>query len=240
VELRLFGCWEVRAPTGLVEMGGREQRLIAFLALHGRKPRTQVAGVLWPDTTESRARTSLRAAVLRIRRSLTDVLDVGRTTLALAADVRVDVHELQRLVAERAAAGTEADQQRVVQLLRDADLLPGWYEEWVVVERERLLHLRLRALEALAHDAVVSGAFDLAFLAAREAVALDPLRESAHVLAIRAQLLGGNQPGAVQEYRLYRQQLQQVLDIRPSPEIDALVRQLPRPRGGSSTPRAPA
>lgn len=221
----MFGCWEVRAPAGAVELGRREQRLIAFLALHGRKPRTQVAGMLWPDTTESRAGTSLRSAVLRIRRSVVDLLDVGRTTLALGAQVRVDVHELRAWAGER-PAGSEADLLRVVARLRDAELLPGWYEEWVVVERDRLLHLRLRALEALAQDALAGGVSDLAFIAAREAVALDPLRESAHVLAIRAQLLGGNQPGALQEYQLYRRHLQQVLDIRPSREIDALVRAL--------------
>lgn len=231
LEVRLFGCWEVRAPGGAVEMGGREQRLVALLALHGRKPRSQIAGTLWPDTTEGRALTSLRSAVLRIRRAVGDLLEIGRTTLAVAPGVAVDVHDLLRWTTD-GVTEAHGDPLHRVAVLRDAELLPGWYEDWVLLERERLLHVRLNALEELARGALARGAYDLAFTAAHEAVALEPLRESAHTIAIRAQLSGGNQSGALREYQAYRATLRQSLAISPSPELDDLLRPLlvPPPR----------
>ena len=38
LELRLFGCWDLRAGSRAVPLGGREQRLVALLALRGAGP----------------------------------------------------------------------------------------------------------------------------------------------------------------------------------------------------------
>ena len=223
MELRLFGCWDLRAPSGAVELGGREQRLVALLALRGRRPRSQIAGTLWPDSTEDRAMTSLRSAVLRVRRSAEGLLDLGHSTLALSPDVRVDVQQVVQWAEDDNRAG---DARWWVGVLRQADLLPGWYEDWVVFERERLQHLRLAALEAVAVQAMVAGDNEIALTAGLEAVAIEPLRESAHTIVIRAHLLAGNHADAVREYRAYRRQLRQLLGIAPSREMEDLLRPL--------------
>ena len=223
LELCLFGCWHLSAPTGVVELGGREQRLVALLALRGRKPRSQIAGTLWPDTTDERALTSLRSAVLRVRRSANGLLEFSHSTLALAPDVRIDVQEVVRW----AAAGQPTGHDRWwVNVLRGADLLPGWYEDWVVFERERLQLLRLAALESVALHALERGDHDTAVTAALEAIAIEPLRESAHSLVIRAHLAAGNHSDAVRAYRAYCRQLRQGLSIAPSREMESLLRPL--------------
>ncbi len=188
---------------------------------------TQIAGTLWPDTTDVRALSSLRAAVLRVRRSAPELLDGGRTSLALAAEVQVDVNEVMQCVTDVAA-----DPARQVNLLRHADLLPGWYEDWVVVERERLQQLRLLSLESVARAALDRGDFDLALTAAIETIAIEPLRERAHAIAIRAHLMAGNQSSAVTEYRDYRHLLRTMLAIAPSRELNELLTPLlvPIPR----------
>jgi len=230
LELRLFGCWELHSPVGSVELGGREQRLVALLALRGRRPRVQIAGTLWPETTEERALTSLRSAVMRVRRAASGLLEIGHSTLALAPDVRVDVQQLTRRAAEpRAPSAGRA--RWWIGVLRDAELLPGWYEDWVSFERERLQHLRLGALESAALHALDRGDHDTAVMAAVEAIAIEPLRESAHSILIRAHLLARNPSAAVHEYRAYRRQLQQVMAITPSREMDDLVRPLLVPAG---------
>jgi DNA-binding SARP family transcriptional activator len=225
LELRLFGCWHLSAPTGVVELGGREQRLVALLALRGQKPRSQIAGTLWPDTTDERALTSLRSAVLRVRRSASGLLELSHSTLALAPDVRIDVQEVVRWAAETAGQPTGHDRWWV-NVLRGADLLPGWYEDWVVFERERLQLLRLAALESVALHALEGGDHDTALTAALEAVAIEPLRESAHSLVIRAHLVAGNHSDAVLAYRVYCRQLRQGLSLAPSREIEGLLRPL--------------
>jgi DNA-binding SARP family transcriptional activator len=158
------------------------------------------------------------------------LLDLGHSTLALSPDVRVDVQQVVQWAEDDHRAG---DARWWVGVLREADLLPGWYEDWVVFERERLQHLRLGALESVAVQALATGDYDTALTAGLEAVAIEPLRESAHTIVIRAHLLAGNHADAVREYRAYCRQLRQLLGIAPSREMDDLMRPLLLPLPGT-------
>lgn len=218
--LKLFGCWDLNVSGRSVELGSREQRLVALLALRGRRPRPYIAGTLWPTSTEPRAQASLRAAVLRSRQAVPGLLDAGRATVALAADVTVDVHELLHVTEN--GHGDTADPERTMALLVAGELLPGWYEDWVLFEKERLQHVRLRALESLAQRQLAAGRADLALAAALEAVTIEPLRESAHALTIRAHLLAGNRSAAVREYRRYKASLERELGITLTLSMDEL------------------
>lgn len=222
LDLTLFGCWDLCVDGRTVSLGRREQRLLALLALRGRRPRSYVAGTLWPTSTETRAQNSLRAAVLRTRHAVPGLLDAGRTTVALAPEVHVDVHEMVRLAASGQAVGS--DPRATMAMLAGADLLPGWYDDWVLFEKERLQHLRLRALESLAESQLACGHHHLALEAAFEAIAIEPLRETAHVIAIRAHLLAGNRSAAVHEYYDYRARLEQELGITLALSLDDLAR----------------
>jgi DNA-binding SARP family transcriptional activator len=220
LDLRLFGCWDLRVDGMVVELGRREQRLLALLALRGRRTRPYVAGTLWPDSTEHRAQTSLRAAVLRTRQAVQGILEAGRTTVGLAPGVNVDVHQLLR------AADSDGDPRATMAVMDADELLSGWYDDWVLFERERLQHVRLRALENLAESQLDVGHHDFALEAALGAIAIEPLRESGHAIAIRAHLLAGNRSAAVREYRTYSDRLERELGIAPSPRLDELVRPL--------------
>lgn len=214
-ELSLFGCWDLRWRGQPVTLSGREQRLIALLALQGRRPRYYVAGTLWPESTDDRALTSLRVAALRIRQAVFGLLESDRTTIALSPNVNVDVHDLL-LCAGEPVGMPAVDTRTTIDLLSGAALLPGWYEDWVVFERERLQHLRLRNLESLAFAALEVGSYDLALTAALEAIAIEPLRESTHAIAIRAHLRAGNRSAAVGLYRTFALRLEEELAIAPS------------------------
>ena len=222
--LHLLGCWDLRVSGETIELGVREQRLLALLALRGRRPRTYVAGTLWPNSTEDHALTSLRTAILRSRRAVPSILDVGRSNVALHPAVRVDVHDMLR-VAEH-GDGPVPNPKDSLAVLSAGDLLPGWYDDWVLFEKERLQHLRLRALETLGASQLASGHPDLALAAALEAIAVEPLRETAHALVIRAHLATGNPSAAIHAFRHYRGRLQQELGIAPSRELADLVRPL--------------
>jgi DNA-binding SARP family transcriptional activator len=200
---------------------------LALLALRGRRTRPYVAGTLWPDSTEQRAQMSLRAAVLRSRQAVQGILEAGRTTVGLAPEVNVDVHQLLRA----ADSGELGDRGATKTVMAADELLPGWYDDWVIFERERLQHVRLRALESLAESGLDEGHHDLALEAALEAIAIEPLRESGHAIAIRAHVLAGNRSAAVREYHTYRDRLERELGIAPSPGLEELVRPLlPRQR----------
>jgi DNA-binding SARP family transcriptional activator len=108
-------------------------------------------------------------------------------------------------------------------LLR-ADLLPDWYDEWVVDERDRFRQLRLHALEGMAEHLVTIGRYGEALLAALEAAREDPLRESAQRALINVHLAEGNTGEAVRQLRRCEQLFDRELGLRPSRRLTDLVR----------------
>lgn len=108
--------------------------------------------------------------------------------------------------------------------LRSGDLLPGWYDDWVLLERERVRQLRLHALETAAQRLAVRGAHLEALQLAFEAVRLEPLRESAHRAVIAVHLAEGNVIDAVRHYEWFRAVLAAELGVAPSEHLSALVR----------------
>jgi DNA-binding SARP family transcriptional activator len=103
------------------------------------------------------------------------------------------------------------------------DVLPGWYDDWVLLERERLRQLCMHALEALCERFAAAGQFGQAVEAGIAAVRIEPLRESAHKALIQTYLEEGNRAEAARQYVSYRKLLKDELQLQPSPEIRSLV-----------------
>jgi DNA-binding SARP family transcriptional activator len=197
------------------------QRLIAFLALQERPVmRAFVAGNLWLDKSDELACASLRSALWLLRRSGLDLVAVSRNHLQLSRDLEVDVWDAiaeARLVIDGHDAGDGLG------ALLGGDLLPDWYEEWVVVERERIRQLRLHALETLAQRLIDRCRPAQAIEAGLAAVAADPLRESAHRVVIAAHLAEGNHSEALRQYDTFARLLDEQLGIDPSGRMAELI-----------------
>lgn len=178
----------------------------------------QVAGTLWPDSTDDRARANLRTSLLRLRSLESGLVDAGRADVALGPQVLVDVWTLlDRLEqVERLQSLDGVGLRAVLATLTGQELLPGWYDDWVLYERERLHQRRIRALEKLAGHLLLRGDTAMAISFAAEAVALEPLLESAVALVMRAHLETGNQSAAVMAFQRYRARLDSELGIPPS------------------------
>ncbi|XUL93960.1 AfsR/SARP family transcriptional regulator [Streptomyces galilaeus] len=108
-------------------------------------------------------------------------------------------------------------------LLRAGELLPGWDEDWVLFERERLRQLRLHALDAVAHQLLGQGMHALALEAALESVRAEPLRESAHRAVVAVHLAEYNVLEAARHYRAFRALLRDELGIEPSPALTSML-----------------
>jgi DNA-binding SARP family transcriptional activator len=203
------------------------QRLIAHLSLSGRPARTAIAGVLWPDVTEAHALGSLRSSLWRVHKVAPGLISACGGTLSLASDVLVDVHELAEWA--RRAMDPECATDGIVpgDLGKPGELLPGWYEDWVLLERERLRQLRMHALEALAEKYAAVGRYGEAVQAAYAAVRAEPLRESAHRTVVRVHLAEGNVAEAVRAYESFHAMLAEEIGAAPTPEMCRLIRSLP-------------
>jgi DNA-binding SARP family transcriptional activator len=204
------------------------QHLIAFLALHGRCARTQVAATLWPDCTDAVASARLRAVLWRLSHrhaGVPSLLDLGGRSLALASWVAVDVHAF-KAAAELLIHDCDgpAAEDAAVDVLYSAELLPGWYDDWVLAARERLRYLRLSALDALASRRRLQRRGHEALQAARAAISIEPLHETAHRTLVRTHLDCGDIVEAVTHYTRYRAMLDRELGLAPSDLFTQLVR----------------
>src|SRR3954451_21253950 len=131
--------------VGLAAGGGRgavapaSQRLLAYVALAGGPVRRDLAaGVLWPAVVEDRAHGSLRAALARLAARAPGVLRGDGPEVSLVAGVGVDLFEARvvarRLLADAGAVGADRAAAAVAGL--SVELLPGWYEDWALLEAE--------------------------------------------------------------------------------------------------------
>lgn len=199
------------------------QRLLAFLALRSRpQHRSTLAGCLWVDTTEERAAANMRTALWRARRIDDGLVDVTGSYVQIGRDVRVDLHEMRDVARRVTEPGTLEPNPSPDQFVDD--LLPEWYDDWVLLERERLRQLRLHSLEALCARLTKAGRHALAVDAGLAAVACEPLRESAQRVLIEAHLAEGNLSEAVRQYDSFRALLRESLRIEPSATLRDLVR----------------
>lgn len=199
------------------------QRLVAFLALHDRPlQRVFVASSLWLDRDDHRASANLRSALWRLGQSEQPIVVVEGGALALHPCVETDV---RRLTAEayRLAGRDGTDGSLPPSQVFRLDLLPDWYDEWLVLERERLRQLRLQALDLLSAALVAAGSLTLAIDAACTSIAGEPLRESAHRALISAHLAAGNRVAAVRQYEQFRVVLRDAVGLEPTPEMRRLL-----------------
>jgi DNA-binding SARP family transcriptional activator len=227
----LFNAFEIRGVDRLIAIPPSAQRLVALLALSsGPRERLTVAGTLWPDVEEERASACLRSALWRVRHASPSLVETTSGRLRLGPRVVTDVHELRKASRRVFDGSREVTDEDVRVLLARADLLPGWYEDWIIVERERIRQTRLHALELLCKRLTDEGRFAEAVEAGLATVHEDPLRETAQRALIAAYVTEGNASEAVRAYRRYQQVLDEQLGLGPSPEMRELLRQIVSPR----------
>ncbi len=233
IRLSLLGSFDLRrneSETLLPALTGEAQRLLALLALRGRRvSRTSIAGTLWPDASEKHAHASLRSALSRLSALGQDAVAITDTDLELSPGVSVDLHDARRLAhrlldpspVETSLADLRAEAVQVLSL----DCLPDWYDEWILVEAEEWRQLRLHALAALAIALAQEQRFGDAIGAALAAIRADPLRESAWATLIRVHLAEGNQSEAFRAFEQYFQIVTRELKVEPTPALRALLPQ---------------
>jgi DNA-binding SARP family transcriptional activator len=227
LELGLLHGFELRAEGRALELPLSAQRLVALLALQDRPlQRLYVAGNLWLDSSEERANASLRTTLWRLGRNDCPIVEVTGNQVALAPEVSVDLHTV-RARARRVLQHEHVEPVDLDTLCLAGELLPDWYEDWVLIERERFRQLRLHALDALCEELTADGRYSAAVEAGHASVAAEPLRESAHRLLVAAYLAEGNAGEALRQYRIFRDVLAAELGIEPSQQMEALVAHLP-------------
>lgn len=215
--------------------------LLAYLLLHYPKPqqRAMLAGIFWPEKPETWTRQHLSQALYQLRRWLPGFVTASPHTLALNPDfpLWVDVLAFSRLITampdrqEQNLVAPTIRQQRIqtlqqaIQLYR-GDLMEGFYEDWVLSEREALHEKYLQALSELIELEKSSGRYSEALEYALRLVHTEPLQEAYHREVMRLQFILQQPEAALKQYTLCCNILKDELALQPEAETIALVQEI--------------
>ncbi len=245
LKLTFLGGFEVRLASGEVAdlPAQKDRALLAILATtpgHAHS-RDRLAGLLWSERGDRQARGSLKQALMRLRRCLNrtegDVIRADRRSVALNLDtISVDTLTFERHVRE----GTIGSLKQAMALYR-GDLLDGIsihdpaFEDWLLVERQRLRQLSEQALANLMAQAQAAGDPDGAAEAARKLLMLDPLNEAAYRTLMQVHSDQAQLAQALKLYEVLRERIHRELGVNPEPATVALVEHIRRRRKSASS-----
>jgi predicted ATPase len=238
--------------------------LLAYVAADSGRAhqRAFLAELFWPDQPEGVARTNLRQALTRLRRALGDeeaggdppflLVDGQTVQFNRQSDHQLDVAAFTGLLrasdshAHRNPIACLACRQRGQQAaaLYRGDFLEGFFlkdsagfEEWVLVQRERLRRAAMEALDRLAQQAERFEDYDAARQAAVRQLELEPWREETHRALMRLLALGGQRAAALAQYEACQRTLAQELGVPPEAETTYLYERI---RAGGALEAEPA
>ena len=212
--------WAICGPRWPPPGGtGRKQATSGLHHTNARPvDRQHVAGCRWPTGSDQRAAGNLRSALWRLKCAGINVIESDKCSLTLRNGTVVDIRVLSEWAARLIdGSAAQSDLCPVFWPADAMDLLPGWYDDWIIFERERIRHRLLHALEALSRRLIEAGRCAEAVDAAISAVGVDPLRESATRILIEAHLAEGNLVEGHRAYERYRDTVRRAARRRAEP-----------------------
>jgi TolB-like protein/DNA-binding SARP family transcriptional activator/Tfp pilus assembly protein PilF len=231
--IRLLGGFEVVRDDGTsypIRLSTKKVcALIAFLAMSRKQSATreELATLLWGNCPDQQARQSLRQALVLLRKDLgsPDVLVADKDVIRLQPGIwSVDALEFEASADSADFAGLEC-----VVALFGGEFLAGFtleeeaFDEWLRAQRNRVHLAAGRLLATYAERADGAGESQQALAAVERLIALDPLREDWHRLALKLYARHRCSHEALARAKGFEALLRRELDVDPELETTALV-----------------
>ncbi|MBI1743390.1 tetratricopeptide repeat protein [Candidatus Acetothermia bacterium] len=241
LEVRLLGEIEISLDGHLLTFPTQKvKELFAYLVTYHTHthPRAVLAGLLWGDSEEEKAKINLRKTLSLLRKLLDSQadqrpwLDSSGGALRFnpkAGEFWFDVTEFERSIAEGTKAKNPEILERALALYR-GPFLRGIYSDWALLETERLQLLYLDALEQLAELYQAQHEHAKALHAWKKTLHAVPWHERAHRELMTLYALAGDRAAALSQYNDYVEVLQTELKATPLPEMRALYERLKQGR----------
>lgn len=242
MEIQVLGSLRFKDPKGIERKPSTRKAamLAAYLALHPetRFTREKIAGLLWSEKDEQRARHSLSQALSDLKLTFGEnelIRSDPQHIWACGSHVAVD---FARLAAINPVTATREELELFESLhsgpfLEGLDSRANGLTSWLYSERERLNQRLHDALFRLA-DMRLRGHEHLAALeTARQVLVIDPYDEAAHRIVMLCHLGRGAKHAAIASYRALEEQLMYDLGVTPERETVALFNSI---KSGAEVP----
>jgi DNA-binding SARP family transcriptional activator len=230
-QLSMLGSFELSGPAGLIDLGSKKLcGLVAIMAcVPAAQPRERLMALLWGSRFEAQARQSIRKALSRLRQALGDdvIVSTGDSVSLRPGAIVSDVDRLEAAIklssrsALRSVVGLYKDS-----MLANVSIREEAWSHWLLAQRQRLETLAVEAWIRLGEAELAHNDVRSALVCGSSAVAIDPLREDAHRIIIRALAANGRRSEALRQYNRLAGLLKHDLDVAPDATTHALAKEL--------------
>ncbi|WP_295511602.1 BTAD domain-containing putative transcriptional regulator [uncultured Sulfitobacter sp.] len=216
----LGGAW-IELPGTPVRITARKQvAVIAYLALDRfSASRDLLAGLLWGDVPDAKARASLRQALSELRAAhpvLRDALRIDRANVILDPDrIEIDtVQLLDELKAGHLPAAIRSGSELVNDILYGFETMGSRFADWLADTRRQIAGGYLECITQAAARADLAPTLRMDM--ADAALGLDPLGENHCRFAMQLANDLGDIGRALQTYAAFYARMEAELDMEPS------------------------
>ncbi len=244
--IQLFGKFSIQHNGQELERfdARKVQELFCYLLLHREYalPREKLASILWPDTTTIQSKKNLRQALWQLQSVLGAQAQSTAERLVLVEpdwvhlnpkgdywfDVAVfeNAFELvQKALGQTLDVASAQTLQDAVQLYQ-GPLLEGCYQDWCLVERERLQNMYLTMLDKLMIFCEVHQDYETGLLYGTRIMCYDRARERTHRQLMRLYYLLGDRTEALRQYERCAVAQEEELGTLPSRSTQKLYKQI--------------
>jgi DNA-binding SARP family transcriptional activator len=245
IHISLFGRLVVRFDGQSLSGfdAGKVQEVLAYLLLSkAPQPRESLASVIWGECHTAQARKNLRQTLWQIQQNFDSQL--GSDTAGIIhvdgewigipsdADLWLDVGVFDQTFASvRGLPGAQMNEQQAESLqkaieLYQGDLLCNCYQDWCLVERERLQNHRLVMLSKLMEYHEHRGDFEMGIVYGNQILVCDCAREHTHRQLMRLHYLAGDRSAALRQYQRCVSTLKDELGVGPSARTQSLYNRI--------------
>ncbi len=247
LRVRFFGHFEMLCDGETMPLGrnGKALTILKYLLANRARPVSQdhLMGWLWPESNLKKARWSLNSAIHGLRKLLSGCsssvsmnyvfLEDGYYRLCPGVRVTTDVDDFdrhheqgRRLEKDRRTREAVMEYEKAVELYRGDYLIEDLYEDWTMVERERLANAYMDVLDRLAIHYMEVGQHQESIRASYRVLEKDRCHEDSYRLLMECYARLGLRARALHQYRMCEQILGQTYGTSPSPETRSLYMRL--------------
>lgn len=250
MHISLFGKLRIQSNDGntLNLQPRRAEELLCYLLLYRNRlhEREKLATLLWPDSDPVLSRRYLRQTLWQLQSGLNQrplacteqtavhLLHVEHDRIGVNASTEywLDLAVFEQVFAAvedkhgRDLCGEQAAQLRQVLQLYQGDLLEGWYQDWCILERDRLQNMYLAMLDKLVAYSEAQHAYEAGLAYGAEILRYDRAREQTHRQLMRLYYLAGNRTAALHQYDSCVAALYEELGVEPATSTTNLYHQL--------------
>jgi len=255
LQFRLFG--KFAASDGHDTLKGldaaKDQELLSYLLIHRHQhhSREALAGLLWSENSTERSKKYLRQALWHLHAVLESGNPAGEKIVLVEHDWLklnpanrpwCDVAEFEDAFRRaEGIAGNQLDEdvahtlKQAVTLYHD-DLLAGWYNDWILFERERLQNKYLIMLDKLLRYSGQHCEYEAGQTYGEMILRHDPAQERAHRQLMSLYYAAGDRTAALRQYDRCVTALKQELGVPPETRTTSLYERIRTGQLGEAEP----